>query len=519
VAVTSDTLHAIDATFLRVEHDGAHMHVGGVLLCTGEPPTCNELASAVERRLDRIPRFRQRLLIDRLGIAYPRWVDDVNFDIGYHVRVTALPAPGGEPELRTLVGRLFSQPLDRSRPLWELWLVEGCRGGGFALVSKMHHCLVDGIASANVATVLFDAQPVPADDERPRRAWRPRPAPARRMTAMETAGELIGGPLSLLQKALPALREPRQFLSRSRTIAGGLGDFLVAGLSPAPKSRYNVPLTSHRRFTWVGCELDEVKTIKNAFGVTLNDVVLAAVAGALRRHLRRSGEEVAGRQLKAMVPVNVRTETDGPDSGNRITTLFTTLPIGMGHPVDRVQAVATSMRRLKASNQVLGANALATVMDSVIPRAVGPIAELLSSPRTFNITITNIPGPQHGLYVLGRELREIVPMVPLAGGHALGIAVFSYRGRLSFGLLADYLAVPDLEILADDLRAALVELATAAAGWSEEEVTLHGEVIPPRAARTTASNGARGSASRGRRRGGRAAGSKRRSPQTAGAMR
>jgi WS/DGAT/MGAT family acyltransferase len=489
VAVTSDSLHAIDATFLRVEHDGAHMHVGGVLLCAGEPPARNELASAVERRLDRIPRFRQRLHIDRLGIAYPRWVDDSNFDIGYHVRVTALPSPGGEPELRTLVGRLFSQPLDRARPLWELWLVEGCRGDQFALVSKMHHCLVDGIASANVATVLFDAQPVPADEDRPRRAWRPRPAPTRRSMAMSTASQLVGGPVSLLQRTLPALREPRQFLSRSRTIAGGLGDFLASGLSPAPKSRYNVPLTSHRRFTWVGCDLDEVKTIKSAFGVTLNDVVLAAVAGALRRHLRRSGEEVAGRHLKAMVPVNVRADTDGADSGNRITTLFTTLPIGMAHPADRVQAVATSMRRLKASNQVLGADTLATVMDAVVPRAVGPIAELLSSPRTFNITITNIPGPQFGLYVLGRELREIVPMVPLAGGHALGIAVFSYRGRLSFGLLADYVALPDLEMLADDLRAALGELATAAAGWRDDEVTLRGEVMKPRAARATAPNG------------------------------
>jgi WS/DGAT/MGAT family acyltransferase len=293
----ADRLTALDTSFLHLEDDSAHMHVASVMLFDGDPPPHDELIAAIESRLHLVPRYRQKLAFVPFGQGRPRWVDDPHLNLSYHVRKTALPAPGSEEQLRALAGRVLAQQLDRDKPLWEIWVVEGVEGGCFALVCKTHHALVDGISGVDIVTVLFDLSPEPSEPAEPERRWLPAPTPSRTQLLSEALLERATVPTEIARSVRAIFRAPRQIAEGLRDSLVGVGAMAWAGMNPAPPSPYNCSIGPHRRFTWVRTELGDVKAIKNSLGGTVNDVVLATVSGALGRHLHRRGETLSGREL------------------------------------------------------------------------------------------------------------------------------------------------------------------------------------------------------------------------------
>jgi diacylglycerol O-acyltransferase len=457
-----DRLSGLDASFLAFEKGGAHMHVGSVLVLEGQAPAYEELVAQIEHRLHLVPRYRQKLAFPPLAQARPVWVDDPHFNAGYHVRHTALPDPAGEEELRRLAGRVFSQQLDRAKPLWEIWLVHRVGDERFALVCKTHHALVDGISGVDIMTVLFDLEPEPPEPEPPP-PWYPRPEPSGAALLADALVERAAAPMDAARAAAGAVAGPRRAAAQVARTAAGLASMAAAGLGGAPPSPLNTRIGPHRRFAWVESELERFKAVKNALGGTVNDVVLAVVTGALRAHLRRRGrdpESVA--ELKAMVPVSVRAESERGALGNRVSTLYAPLPVGTADPLERFRRVHQAVGDLKASGQAVGAEALTRLAGFAVPTILDQAARLQSRQRFFNVTVTNVPGPQFPLYMLGRRLRAFYPMAPLVTNTALGIAIMSYDGRIFFGLLGDYDAMADLDDVAADLHAAIAELATAA---------------------------------------------------------
>jgi diacylglycerol O-acyltransferase / wax synthase len=458
---TPDRLTGLDASFLALEKRGAHMHVGSVLVFAGEAPPYEDFVATIEERLHLVPRYRQRLAFPPLGQARPVWVDDPHFNAGYHVRHTALPAPAGEDELRRLAGRVFSQQLDRAKPLWEIWLVQRVGDDGFALVCKTHHALVDGISGVDIMTVLFDLEPDPSG-RAPAPPWHPRPVPSGATLLADALAERAAAPLDAARAAAGALAGPGEASARAARTLGGLAAMAVAGLGGAPPSPLNPRIGPHRRFAWVEADLDRFKAIKSALGGTVNDVVLAVVTGALRAHLVRRGRDPEGTELKAMVPISVRAETERGALGNRVSAMYAPLPVGIADPLGRFRAVHEAIGDLKASGQAVGAEALTRLAGFAVPTVLNQAARLQSRQRFFNLTVTNVPGPQFPLYMLGRRLRAFYPKVPLVTNTALGIAVMSYDGQVFFGLLGDYDTMPDLDDLAADLKASISELGTAA---------------------------------------------------------
>jgi diacylglycerol O-acyltransferase len=435
--------------------------VGSVLVFDGDAPPYDELLAAIESRLHQVPRYRQKLAFPPLAQARPVWVDDPHFNIGYHVRHSALPAPAGEEQLRALAGRVFSQQLDRSKPLWEIWLVQRVGEGCFALVCKTHHALVDGISGVDIMTVLFDLEPDPPERE-PGPPWYPRPEPSGTTLMAEALIERATAPLDLARAATRALGDPREAATSAGATLAGLASMAVAGVGGAPPSPLNTHIGPHRRFAWVESDLATFKAIKGALGGTVNDVVLAVVTGALREHLLRRGRDPEGLELKAMVPVSIRAETERGALGNRVAAMYAPLPVGLEDPIERFRTVHEALGDLKASGQAVGAERLTQLAGFAVPTVLDQAARLQSRQRFFNLTITNVPGPQFPLYMLGRRLRSFYPKVPLVLNTALGIAIMSYDGKLFFGLLGDYDAMDDLELFASDLRGAIAELATAA---------------------------------------------------------
>jgi WS/DGAT/MGAT family acyltransferase len=455
-----DRLTALDAGFLHLERSGAHMHVAGVLVFDGDPPAYDELAEAIEARMHLVPRYRQKLADVPLGQGRPVWVDDPHFNVRYHLRHSALPPPGSDEQLKNLAGRLFALPLDRTKPLWEINLVEGLRDGRFALISKTHHALVDGVSGVDVTSVLFDVTPEPAPVER--RPWVPRPEPTEAELLAQALLERATVPGEAVRGLRALTRAPRQALAQAGEWLVGVGAMAWAGVNPAPETPFNVPIGPHRRYTWVDSEVARFKAIKNALGGTLNDVVLSSVAVALGRFLRRRGVETEGLVLKAMVPVSVRADAERGALGNRVAAMWAPLPVGVEDAEAVLAEVVEAMRGLKESGQAVGAQALTSLADFAPPTIMSQAARLQSRQRFFNLVVTNVPGPQVPLYLLGRQMRAFYPVVPLAHHQALGVAIMSYDGRLAFGLLGDYDALPDLEALADDLRGAIAQLSRAA---------------------------------------------------------
>jgi diacylglycerol O-acyltransferase len=453
-----DRLTGLDASFLALEKDGAHMHVGSVLLFEGPAPDYDEFVARIAGGLHLVPRYRQRLAFPPFGASRPVWVDDPHFNAGYHVRHTALPVPGGEDELRRLAGRVFSQQLDREKPLWEIWLVDEVAGDRFALICKTHHALVDGISGVDIMTVLFDLDPDPPEGS-PAPAWAARPLPGRAELLASALGERVAAPFGFLRGVLSA--PDRAGASAGRSVAG-LAAMAAAGISGAPPSPLNVRIGPHRRFAWASGELATFKAIKDALGGTINDVVLTVVTGALRAHLFRHGRDPEGLELKAMVPISVRADADRGALGNQVAAMYAPLPVGLEDPVERFRFVHGAMKGLKESGQAVGAQAITRLADAAAPTVLDQAARLQSRQRFFNLTVTNVPGPQVPLYLLGRRLLAFYPKVPLVLNTALGIAIMSYDGHVFFGLLGDYDALADIDALAADLDAAIAELAEIA---------------------------------------------------------
>ena len=438
------------------------MHVASVMVFEGDPPPYEDLLEAIEARLHLVPRYRQRLAEVPFGQGRPVWVDDPHYNLRYHVRVTALPPPGSEEQLRVLAGRVFSQRLDRDKPLWELWLAEGLEGDRFAILAKTHHALVDGVSGVDIATVLFDASPEPLAPVEPAQRWLPRPMPSRSQLLGRALVERTIAPVEVGRSLRALFRGPRQVALGARDTLVGLGALAWTGLRPAPPSAYNCEIGPHRRFSWVRTSLDEVKAIKNALGGTVNDVVLATVAGGLGRHLRRRRVDVDGLELRAMVPISVRAETERGALGNRVAAMWAPLPVWCEDPLARLEIVSESMRGLKSGGQAVGAQVLTELSGFAPPTIMAQATRLQSRQRFFNLVVTNVPGPQFPLYLMGKELLEIFPMVPLIKRQALGIAIMSYNGRLNFGLVGDYDEMQDLDDLCGDLADSLGELAEAA---------------------------------------------------------
>jgi diacylglycerol O-acyltransferase / wax synthase len=457
-----DRLSGLDASFLALEKGGAYMHVGSVLTFEGDAPSYDELVAHIESRLYLVPRYRQKLAFPPLAQARPVWVDDPHFNAGYHVRHTALPDPAGDEELRRLAGRVFSQQLDRAKPLWEMWLVERVGDDRWALVAKTHHALVDGVSGVDLVTVVFDVEPDPPEREPPP-PWYPQPEPTDASLVADALAEHAVVPIDAARALASAVTAPRRTAAMVARMLGGLASMAAAGLGGAPPSPLNARIGSHRRYAWAEADLAQLKAVKDALGGTVNDVVLAVVTGALRAYLLRHGRDPTGVELKAMVPVSVRAEAERGALGNRVSTLYAPLPVGLGAPLERFRAVHEAVGDLKASGQAVGAEVLTKLTGFAAPTVLDQAARLQARQRFFNLTVTNVPGPQFPLYLLGRRLHAFYPMVPLALNTAIGIAIISYHGRLFFGLLGDYDAMPDLDDLALDLEAAIVELSTAAA--------------------------------------------------------
>jgi diacylglycerol O-acyltransferase / wax synthase len=421
-----DRLSGLDASFLALEEGGAHMHVGSVLLFDGEAPGYEDLVAHVERRLSLVPRYRQKLAFPPLVQSRPVWVDDPHFNAGYHVRHTALPEPAGENEL----------------------------------LSKTHHCLVDGISGVDIATVLFDLDADPPEQPEPE-PWVPRPEPTQAALLADAIVERAATPFGLARAAAGAVTHPQEALAAGATALGGLAAMTQAGLGGAPRSPLNVKIGPHRRFAWVDGELATFKAIKDALGGTVNDVVLTVVAGALRSHFVAHGYD-ADVELKAMVPVSVRAEEERGALGNRVAAMWAPLPIGLADPIARFRAVHEAMRGLKESGQAVGAETLTALADFAPPTILSQAARIQAVQRFFNLTVTNVPGPQFPLFLLGRQLARLYPLVPIVENAALGIAIMSYNGRIDFGLVADYDALPDVDDVAAALEGAIGELATLA---------------------------------------------------------
>lgn len=459
-----ERLTALDASFLAIEDENCPMHVGAVAIFDSGPLTRSEGGFDIERFSKFVesvlaPRYRQRLAWMPVT-GDPIWVDDARFNLHYHVRHLSLPHPGDERQLKRLAGHVVSLPLDRSKPLWELWVVEGLAYDRFAVITKTHHCMVDGVGSSDLMTASMQTRPDGSVSEP--KPWKPRPAPGALVMASGELRRRAEMGLSALGAAVDAVAHPLRAVSAVREAVAGLGDTLGAAAHRTSPTPFNIEIGPHRRFDWLRYDLDEVKEVKNRLGATVNDVILANVAGALRSFLIQRGEDVSDLSFRAMVPVNIRTEGESGQLGNRVATVSVPLPLGEPDPRQRLAQVVEAMGEVKASRQVDGMEMMEEISEWGLTRLFTQFARLTAISRPFNVVVTNVPGPQIEAYLLGSPLRDAYPLVPLFKNQALGIALFSYHGGLFWGLNADWDALPDLHVLVEALALDFKELKKAA---------------------------------------------------------
>jgi diacylglycerol O-acyltransferase len=480
-----EQLNALDATFLELEEadPGAHMHIGGVMVFEPRPdreaPTVEELVARLERGAEKLPRFRQRLSEQQTGgLSWPSWCEDERFRISNHVRSARLAAPGGRQELLEWASEFYSERLDRSQPLWEMAILGGLEGGRWAIASKTHHCMVDGVGSVDTIDLVLDREPEPpAGPQQSQPSVEPpqRPLPLQSATQAATGLGRLGmravrlpadaakAAAAIAGTTLGAARHPSRAADAVKRSAA-LADLIVEDeLIAAPRTSLNVPIGGKRRLAVAWVQLSDLKEIKQGLGGTLNDVVLAIAAGGLRRLLMQRRETPPDKGLRAMVPVNLRAAGEELALGNKITSLFVSLPVGIEDPVERYAHQMEAAEKMKSGTQALGSSTLLDLTQHAPPVIHSFVARSLFATRLFNITITNVPGPRETLYGLGSKMTDIWPLVPLAADHAVGIAVLSYDGKVFFGLNADRDTMPDLDVLADGIEEAFGELREAAA--------------------------------------------------------
>ena len=449
-----DRLSALDAAMVFMETSHTHMHIGEVGILEAGPLATRSGSIDIERirahiggGLDAIPRHRQRLAFIPIE-HHPVWVDDERFNLDYHVRHTALPPPGTVRQLKRLVGRIMSQKLDLSKPLWEMWLVDGLEGGRFAMVTKLHHCMVDGISAVNVLSAFFSPDPA-APAHRPS-AWHARPAPRSTELALGELQRRVGAPFALGRSIATALATPGQTLRAIRDTAEGAVEAVVGKLQPASKTPLNVDeVGPHRRVDWTRFELDEVKSVKNRLGGKLNDVVLATVAGAIRRYLRAHRMPVNGLDFRVVVPINTRPLSAVGALGNRVVPTLARLPLEIRDTRERLRVIAATTRALKASKQVHAIELFEDVSNWADAALLSELVRRVTRWWAGNLIVTDVPGPQVPLYLLGAPLLEGYPFVPMMANQALGIALLSYAGGLYWGFNADWDAIADLHDLVE----------------------------------------------------------------------
>jgi WS/DGAT/MGAT family acyltransferase len=456
-----DRLSAMDYSFLTNESASAHMHVGGILIFEGPPPAYEDLLEHVDSRLHLVPRFRQKLAHPPVETGRPFWIDDATFNLEYHVRHSALPSPGSEEQLRNIASRIFSQQLDRTKPLWEMWLIQGLTRKRFAIVSKTHHALVDGVSGVDIATVLFDLKPVPGPVHA-EHDWVPAPPPSSTQLAAKGIEGLARLPLQFARRLEHAIERPRAALEQVAEAAEAIGEVAWTFADPAPELPLNLEIGSHRRFAWVRSDLAQFKRIKDSLGGTVNDVVLAVVAGGVREWLHARGIRTEGLEVRAQVPVSIRGKDERGQLGNKLAVMRASLPVYLEDPVARLEKVREQMRDLKDSKQALGAEVISRFNDFAPPTLLAQAARINFSTRLFNMVITNVPGPQMPIYLLGRELEDCFPVGFLPPHQAVFVAIMSYNGGINFGLLADYDSMDDVGVIADGIERALAELGHAA---------------------------------------------------------
>ena len=460
---TYERLSAQDASFLYAESPVAHMHVGSLAIIENKGWSEEDINAHFERRLHLVPRFRKKLAWVPAQQGRPVWVDDPHFDIRFHLRYTGLPRGGGEREALRLMGRIISRPLDRMRPLWEMWLFD-LPENRLGVIQKTHHCLIDGISGVDVGTVILDLSANPPGAEPPP-PWQPNAPPKRSRLLLDALYERWTQPREMVRSVRAWTRPHRALLRRAVEVGTGVVAFGKASFDLAPKTSLTRPIGPHRRFEIVRVRLDDVKRIKNRFGTTVNDVVLTLVTGGMRALLLSRGDNVEGLTQRAMVPVSVRDPSRRMTYGNMVSMMAADLPVGESAPRLRLERIRASMAGLKESKQAIGADFWVKMSEYAPPTILALAGRAVAMQRMVNIVVTNVPGPQFPLYLMGGEMLEAFPCVPILGTTSLGVAVLSYNGALNFGLTGDWDIVPDLDVFARGIEAAareLLDLATPA---------------------------------------------------------
>ena len=451
----------LDASFLHVEDAVTHMHIGSIQIFEGPAPDADELRSAIATRLPLVPRYRQKVRFVPLALGRPAWVDDPHFNLDYHVRRTALPDPGGNEELRNLIGRVMSQQLDRAKPLWEMWAVEGLDDGQWALISKVHHCIVDGVSGTDLMSVLLSQHRDP--DVPAVGTWKADSEPNSVELVAHSLVLRAGSPYEVVRTMLSAARGPRRVARKAVDTTRGLVN-LRSLLDPNPTSSLNGPIGPHRRWDWARARLSDIRQIREVHGVTINDAVLAAITNGFRELLLARGESVEGRVIRTLVPVSVRAEDEHGTYNNKVSAMFAELPVELEDPTERLEALHQQMQYLKNSGQAVAAErltALTGFAPAMLLTLAGRVATRLPQ-NSVNTVTTNVPGPQHPLYLSGRRLLEAFPFVPLGGHVRVGVAIFSYDGGINFGVTGDFDAAPDIGVLCAGIERGVAELLSTA---------------------------------------------------------
>ncbi len=456
-----DRLSAQDASFLVAESATTPMHVAGLqifdpgdLATDGGGVDIDAIRAKTEAVLHRIPRYRQRIRWTPIT-GNPVWVDDRDFRLDYHLRHTSLPRPGTLEQLKRLAARVMAQQLDRERPLWEMWIVEGLEDGRFAMVSKIHHCMIDGSSGVDLAQILMSLSPEKEIPEPVR--YVPRPPPGSVDLLRDELLRRAGLPLKALRGWRVFRRETEDLGQELRVRVRALSDLVAQAFDPPSETPINGELGPHRRFDWISMPLDEVKAVRKAAGATVNDVVLTTATGAFRRYLLHRGCDPSQIHFRISAPVSMRSEAERGRMGNRVSVWNIDLPIHEGDPVECLAQIHATTRELKSANSALGVEMIMQVAEWTPPVLLSLGAQAIGG--QINSIITNVPGPQFPLYMMGARLLEMIPVVPLLAGVGLGIALFSYDGKLSWGLHADYAMVPDLDLFAEQVRDSFVDLA------------------------------------------------------------
>lgn len=453
-----DRLSFLDASFLYIENEVNHMHIAVVALFEGPPPRGGEIEGMVASKLHLVPRYRQKVRFVPFDIGQPVWSDDHHFNLGYHVRHSALPAPGSDEQLRTLVGRVMSQQLDRAKPLWEIWVVEGLTDGRWAILSKTHHCMVDGIAGSDLLSLLMDSEP-DSGERAPAGAWEPEDRPASLSLLADSVAAVLKSPsegLDLLRKAIAA---PARVWKSLEELGDGLSTFRRF-VSSEVESSLNGPIGPHRRWCWAASNIAEIKKIRSARGGTVNDVVLAAITNGFRELMLSRGEPVEGLFVRTLVPVSLRREDQHGEFNNRVSAMFAELPMEIEDPVERLAALHAQMFDLKEHHQAAAAETLTSLSGYAPPALLALGARLFANleQHTVQTVTTNVPGPQRVLYAAGRRMLTAYPYVPLAGSVRIGIAIFSYAGEITFGITGDWETTEDIDVLARGIEAGIAQL-------------------------------------------------------------